>query len=94
MKFIEMKLLISGRVQGVGFRHFTKTNARDLGLNGWVRNLDSGEVEVLLQGKEENALNMVEMLREGPMPAKVDDLKLVHKKENPDNVEGSFRVKR
>ncbi|WP_372906564.1 acylphosphatase, partial [Rhodohalobacter sp.] len=39
-----MKLKISGRVQGVGFRHFTRTNAGDLGIKGWVRNLDNGDV--------------------------------------------------
>lgn len=92
MKFIEMKLLISGRVQGVGFRYFTKTNAREIGVKGWVRNLESGEVEVLLQGDEQDVMKMVELLREGPFPAKVEDLKLVQKNDQPDEIENSFQV--
>lgn len=92
MKFIEMKILISGRVQGVGFRHFTKTNALEIGVKGWVRNLENGDVETLLQGEEEKVQKMIERLREGPFPAKVDALKLVYKEENPDEVKNSFQV--
>ncbi|WP_069132338.1 acylphosphatase [Rhodohalobacter halophilus] len=92
MKFIEMKFLISGRVQGVGFRHFTKTNARQMGVTGWVRNLPEGDVETLLQGEEKKVLEMAGLLRDGPLTAKVDTLKLVHKEENPQDVKDTFQV--
>lgn len=94
MKFIEMKFLISGRVQGVGFRHFTKTNARQMGVTGWVRNLPDGDVETLLQGEEKKVLEMADLLRDGPLTAKVDTLKLVHKEENPQDVKDTFQVVR
>jgi acylphosphatase len=45
-------LTISGRVQGVGFRYFTRTNAKEMALTGWVRNLPDGKVEVLAFGPE------------------------------------------
>ena len=92
MNFKEMKLMISGRVQGVGFRHFTRTNAEDLGLKGWVRNLNNGDVEALLQGSEEKLERMLEKLKNGPMPARVDRVNIVEETENPDNMEETFRV--
>ena len=92
MNFKEMKLMISGRVQGVGFRHFTRTNAGDLGIKGWVRNLDNGEVEVLIQGPEEKLKIMLEKLKNGPMPARVDRVNIVNETGNPDKMEKTFRV--
>lgn len=65
---------ISGRVQGVGFRHFTKQNARRLNLNGWVKNLPDGDVEAVFAGKEDNVLEMLEEMKKGPSVARVDDL--------------------
>ena len=94
MNFKEMKLLISGRVQGVGFRHFTRTNAGELGIKGWVRNLGNGDVEVLIQGREEKLELMLEKLKSGPMPARVDNVNIVEETENPDSEEHSFRVVR
>ena len=94
MNFKEMNLMISGRVQGVGFRHFTRTNAEDLGLKGWVRNLNNGDVEALFQGSEEKLERMLEKLKNGPMPARVDRVNIVEETENPDNMEETFRVVR
>ena len=60
------RYLISGRVQGVGFRYFVRRAAGRLGVTGWVRNLASGEVEAEGQGAEE-VLEMFEVeLRRGP----------------------------
>jgi acylphosphatase len=94
MKFKEMKLLISGRVQGVGFRHFTRTNAGELGLKGWVRNLNSGEVEALLQGPEKKLSEMIEKLKNGPLPARVDHIEVVSESDNPGDIEDNFKVVR
>ena len=44
--------IVRGRGQGVGFRYFVQKQATDLGLRGWVRNLDSGEVEVYASGEQ------------------------------------------
>lgn len=65
-----VKAVVSGRVQGVGFRQATRTKARALNLWGWVRN--SGEtVEVWLQGDTEAVGRMLEWLWIGPPSAEV-----------------------
>lgn len=58
--------LISGKVQGVGFRHFTNNQAFIFKLNGWVRNLTDGRVEVLLQGEDSQVQQFIEALKKGP----------------------------
>ena len=68
--------LISGRVQGVGFRNFTATNARLLGVSGWVRNLLDGRVEVLAAAPAEDLRKFEMKLREGPRHGLVQELRL------------------
>ncbi|MFO7844951.1 MAG: acylphosphatase [Balneolaceae bacterium] len=65
---------LSGRVQGVGFRHFTRVNAKELGVLGWVRNLPDGDVEAVLQGDRSSVDTLIERLKEGPRMARVDNL--------------------
>ena len=84
---------ISGRVQGVGFRHFTKQNARRLNLNGWVKNLPDGDVEVVLVGKEESMLEMLEELKKGPSVARVDDFKIDESSEKLNETFSGFSVR-
>lgn len=65
-------MIVRGRVQGVGFRWSTRERARELGLGGWVANLDDGGVEVSAEG-DANAINeFVAWLRRGPASARVD----------------------
>ncbi len=63
---------VTGRVQGVGFRHFTKLEARRLGLAGWVRNLPDGRVEVWAEGDEDPLGRLVAWLHAGPREARVE----------------------
>lgn len=65
-------VFISGRVQGVFFRSYVRKKAKELGVNGFVRNLADGRVEGVFDGKEENLEKMLEFCRNGPMGAKVD----------------------
>ena len=65
-------LFISGRVQGVGFRYFTRDAATREGLTGWVRNLPDGRVEVLVEGEAEAVTRIERALRAGPRGARVD----------------------
>lgn len=65
-------LLISGRVQGVGFRDALQREAERLGLRGWVRNRRSGEVEALAQGPEDAVAALVDWARRGPPAARVE----------------------
>lgn len=62
---------ISGRVQGVGFRHFTTQQARRLGVDGWVRNESNGTVRVVAEGPHDALEQFLERLREGPAGAHV-----------------------
>lgn len=64
--------VISGEVQGVGFRYFVQNRASDLNLTGWVRNLYSGEVEVLAEGPRSQLDILLAELRNGPAHAHVD----------------------
>ena len=59
-------ILISGQVQGVGFRWFSKMNASRLGLTGWVRNLSGGDVELEIQGEAGAVEQMLQILAQGP----------------------------
>jgi acylphosphatase len=63
--------LVSGRVQGVGFRSFAQKRAREQKLVGWVRNLRDGRVELLAQGEEANLAILAKQLQEGPPGAQV-----------------------
>lgn len=63
--------LISGRVQGVGFRYFAERCARRWGISGWVRNLADGSVEVHAEGRAEALKHFEQDLREGPPHADV-----------------------
>ena len=66
--------LVSGRVQGVGFRHFTTAQARKLGLTGTVANLADGRVEVEAAGGREALAELERRLRRGPQGARVRDV--------------------
>jgi len=71
------RLLVTGRVQRVGYRDWTVRNARELGLTGWVRNLSDGRVEVLADGDEDSLHKLLEALRAGPRLALVEHVEAV-----------------
>jgi acylphosphatase len=64
--------LIRGRVQGVGFRWFVHREAADLGLRGWVRNTDAGDVEIVAAGEAEDIAELRLELRKGSRGSRVD----------------------
>jgi acylphosphatase len=66
------RYLISGRVQGVGFRYFIDAAALREGLHGWVRNLPDGGVEALAEGDADAIERFERALRHGPPGARVD----------------------
>jgi len=64
--------LVKGRVQGVGFRWFVHREAAELGLRGWVRNTDAGDVEVVASGSPETLAELKTALRKGSRGSRVD----------------------
>ena len=66
-----VRVLISGRVQGVWFRAWTKQQATALGLDGWVRNCREGDVEALFAGPDEAVDAMIAECGNGPPHARV-----------------------
>lgn len=71
---IARRFVIAGRVQGVGFRFFVSDRARAEGVHGFVRNLDDGRVEALVEGDEEAVVRMERALRRGPSGARVESV--------------------
>jgi acylphosphatase len=65
------RIVISGKVQGVWYRAWTKNEATRRGLKGWVRNLSSGQVEALFAGPATVIEEMIDACRQGPPLAKV-----------------------
>ena len=64
-----IRFVVTGRVQGVGFRWFVKAEARPLGLTGWVRNREDGAVEGEVEGRDDAVEALVPCLEEGPSSA-------------------------
>ena len=72
-------LTVSGKVQGVFFRDSTRRKANELGLNGYVRNLSNGTVEVVAQGDEEKLNQLIEFIKNNPGHSKVENIKVSDK---------------
>jgi acylphosphatase len=68
------RYLISGRVQGVGFRWFVEREAASIGITGWVRNCENGDVEVMATGTREQHISLRGKLQQGPRAARVDQV--------------------
>ncbi len=71
-----VKGLVSGRVQGVGFRYFVMRHAQAENICGYVRNLNDGRVEFLLQGEADPVSRVLGQIRFGPDYARVSELQL------------------
>ena len=74
---VRRRVVVEGRVQGVFFRDSCQREAARTGVAGWVRNLDDGRVEVVVEGPPEAVDRMVGWCREGPSRARVTDAHVV-----------------
>jgi len=72
-----VRFTVSGRVQGVGFRHAARRKAGQLGLSGWVANLPNGDVEAVARGDAARLHQFQAWLRVGPRYARVDRIEAV-----------------
>ena len=67
-------IVVSGVVQGVGFRSYTQMKAERLGITGTVRNLANGDVEIVAEGGDETLHRFLDAVRRGPPGSRVDDV--------------------
>jgi acylphosphatase len=75
MALTRLRLVVSGRVQGVGYRWFVYETARRLGVTGWTRNCDDGTVEIEAEGGDTVLEELIAEIRTGNPMARVDGLK-------------------
>jgi acylphosphatase len=71
-----IRAIITGRVQGVNYRHSTHTHAKEWNITGWVRNIPDQGVEVLAFGEAADIEKLIEWLHKGPPLAHVTDVKV------------------
>lgn len=88
---VAVRVYVSGIVQGVGYRAFTKRTADSYGLSGWVRNLPDGRVEVFVQGHEDVVWEFLKDLWKGPPAGRVDRMEIL--KEVPSHEERDFTIR-
>jgi len=84
------RFLVKGTVQGIFFRQFVKEHAVDLKLKGFVRNLESGEVEVIAEGEAEGLGRLNEFLKKGPEHAQIRSVEVQERKWSGDF--GGFKI--
>ncbi|HLX46309.1 MAG TPA: acylphosphatase [Bryobacteraceae bacterium] len=89
-KLMARRYVISGRVQGVGFRYFAERAAKELGVTGWARNLDDGSVEVHANGTRAALDDFEGRLRSGPSFAEVRGFEVT---EDVETGEREFRIR-
>ena len=75
-------LVISGKVQGVGFRHWLQSIANKKNIFGWVKNKIAGDVEALIVGNEKEVNNLIKLCEQGPLSSNVDRVKVIEYKKN------------
>lgn len=73
---VRVRVLVSGRVQGVWFRQSTAQEALSLDVGGWVRNVDDGRVEAVFEGSPTAVNRALAYVRRGPDRARVDDVEI------------------
>jgi len=70
----QVHVIISGTVQGVGYRYFVKSWARQFGITGWVGNMADGRVEGIFKGDDRAIENLIEKCRKGPFLSEVKNI--------------------
>jgi len=68
-----IKVVVKGRIQGVGYRANTHKKATQLGITGYIRSVQGREIELVAEGKEEALEELIEFLEEGPSGAEIEE---------------------
>ena len=80
-------IFVTGRVQGVFFRQSTRVMGIKNNVNGWVRNLDDGRVEIVGEGEESNINSFIDWCKTGPANSRVDEFEL-----SEENITNEFKI--
>ena len=91
MSVIRTRILITGMVQGVGYRFSTLAQAEQLGVKGWIRNLPDGRVEAVFEGAQDVVEQLMLWCHNGPIGAVVQDVAVEY--ETPEGLQG-FVIRR
>ncbi|MEK6942926.1 MAG: acylphosphatase [Nanoarchaeota archaeon] len=75
-------LIVSGKVQGVFFRENTRRKAIEIGLKGYAKNLNDGNVEVVAEGSEKKINELIDFIKNNPGYSKIENVKVSHKEYN------------
>lgn len=76
-KVVRAHVYIQGSVQGIGYRYWTRGQARKLRLTGWARNLSDGRVEAVFDGPQKSVEEMIKRCRKGPMFAGIKHIDII-----------------
>ncbi len=87
----KVKILVSGRVQGVYFRMFTQNKAKQFGIKGHARNLPDGRVEIIAEADQSSIENFIKWCHKGPVTARVDHIEITELE--ADEVLTSFEIR-
>lgn len=94
LKPSRVRILVSGLVQGVGYRYSTLQQAQKCGIKGWVRNLDDGRVEAWLEGDRAEVDRVVQWCHQGPTGARVREVRLIDESLSPEPRMTTFKIRR
>lgn len=71
-----LKIIFTGIVQGIFFRNFIKENAEKLNIKGYTRNLSNGELEMIIEGRDENINEMIKICEKGPIHSEIKNINI------------------
>ncbi len=88
-----VRVVVQGRVQGVGFRWFVRNAAESNDVSGWVRNLRDGTVEAELHGSDAAVRAVLDGLAHGPQGSRVDDVRVTDTASSPPAASRAFEIR-
>jgi len=88
----QVHLYVKGDVIGVGFRAWTKIQAKIIEVTGWVRNKDADSVEAQIQGEEEKVKQIIEIIKKGPPVSHISDVQIFT--QEPKEIFDGFEIKK